>query len=242
MNGALGLGRYVAGAVSALSPAAALGLTLAVIFGGVGVADAASSAFVLGRSNSEFGTATLTNSRGTPLALVAPKNTAPLSVSQQAAVANLNAQFVGGLNASAASATGGDGFIHPGADIPLSGDVVTSVVSTGKLPAGSYYVSASALIAVTPGDVGGFCQIQRADNGALFARGGGGAIGFVQAFETAAVQLKSPGMLQEACIMKGSIQGTEVVDAGITAVRIGAYHGKAPQINGIGVSISRRQR
>lgn len=239
MKALLQLGRSFTTAVRALSPAAALGLTLAVIFGGVGVADAASTAFVLGNSNSESGTATLTNSHGTPLALVAPKGTAPFSVSSQAMVSNLNAQFVGGLSAAAAEATGGVGFVRPGSDISLSGDVFSKVASTGELPAGVYYVNATAMIAVNPQDTGAFCQIQESGKESVFDQGGANGLAFVQAFESAAIRLASPASLQEWCITDGSVLGTEAIDAGITAVRVLAFHGMPPQVNGRGILVSR---
>jgi hypothetical protein len=232
--------RSLAWAVKALTPAAALGLTLAVVFGGISAADAASSVFVLGKSNSEASKATLSNSRGVPLSLSAPKNTAPLSVSGQTMVENLNAQFVGGLNASAAEATGGVGFTRIGIDIPIDSDTFTKVTSTGTLPAGSYYVTATATVLITPGDTGAQCQITKPGGLSDFADSiVSSSSGFLQAVENTAIQLKSPSKLQEVCIGDGNNEGTEVTYAGITAVRVQASHGKAPQVNGIGLNISR---
>src|SRR4051812_27001050 len=68
---------------------------------GIGAADAATGgSFVLGKSNSETSTATLTNSRGIPLSLKAKSGSPPLAVNSSKLVARLNAAEVGGLAAS----------------------------------------------------------------------------------------------------------------------------------------------
>jgi hypothetical protein len=91
------LRHHFATAVSSLSSAAVVVAVLALLFGGAGIAGAATgAAFMLGRSNSETSTAKLSDSRGTPLSLSAPKNTAPLAVNRSAMVKNLNAQYLGG--------------------------------------------------------------------------------------------------------------------------------------------------
>ncbi len=220
--------KYLASAIRALSPAAALALTLATIFSAVGVADAATTAFVLGRSNHESSKASLSNSHGIPLALAAPKNKAPLSVNRQALVKKLNAQFVGGLSVAAAKATGGDGFVPPNANIQISDDVFTPVASTGKLPPGVYYVTATAMLDLTVGDTGGFCVIERKNNPGFLAEGGADGESFVQALETAAIRLTAKTTLLEACISSGTHLGSEAIDAGITAIRIESSHGKPP--------------
>src|SRR3954467_13052340 len=68
---------------------------------GIGAADAATGgSFVLGKANSETSTATLTNTRGTPLSLRAKSGSPPLAVNSSKLVARLNAAEVGGLAAS----------------------------------------------------------------------------------------------------------------------------------------------
>jgi len=60
-----------------VSPAA-VAVTVSLLIGGAGFADAATSGnFLLGKANKETSTASLANSRGTPLALSAPAGKAP---------------------------------------------------------------------------------------------------------------------------------------------------------------------
>ena len=93
-----------------LSPLAAVGVTLAVVLGGTGVANASNGGnFILGHTNSETSTAYLSNTKGTPLKLDAPADSAPLKVSNSHLVSGLNAQYLSGQSASQLAA-GGDGF------------------------------------------------------------------------------------------------------------------------------------
>lgn len=116
----LNWGRHYLGAVRSLSPAAVIAVILALVVGGAGFADAATGGnFILGKANSENSTASLSNSRGTPLKLSAPANVAPLAVNGPAMVANLNANYLGGLSASDLQPTGGDGFTL-GNNTPIS--------------------------------------------------------------------------------------------------------------------------
>ena len=229
------LGRRCATAVRSLSPAVALALTLAVIFGGAGVADAATGGrLILGHANSASSTTSLSSSAGVPLALSAPKGKAPLTVSRNVMVKNLNAQLVGGLSAASVKLSGGDGFTQPNADIPITSDVFTKVAATGELKAGIYYVAATALVALTSGDTGATCVIEKKNNdeGAEFASGGGNGVNFVQAAETVPVRLQSRDALQELCNVDGSNEGTEVIDAGIFAIRVLSTSGTKPPTNG----------
>lgn len=136
-----------------VSPAA-VAVTVSLLIGGAGFADAATGgSFLLGKANTETSTASLADSKGTPLTLSAPARKAPLAVNRTAMVKNLNAQYVGGRTAAALAATGGEGFTAANTDTPV-GFFPSAVVSTGKLPAGTYYVSATALASVATGDVG----------------------------------------------------------------------------------------
>ena len=159
-------------------------LALAVLFGVIGWASrsgAASAArtatggtFILGKANSESGTASLNSSRGTPLALNAPANTAPLAVSRQTMVKNLNAQFVGGLSAASLKPAGGDGYKLPDSDISLPALATAEVASTGKLTAGIYYVTATTEAKLAAGDSGMLCVITIGnDTNHPVAEGGG---------------------------------------------------------------------
>jgi hypothetical protein len=69
------------------------------MFGGVAYA-ANGGAFLLGRSNSETATATLKNTAGTPLSLVAKSGYAPLKVNSAVKVANLNADRLDGIDST----------------------------------------------------------------------------------------------------------------------------------------------
>jgi hypothetical protein len=220
--------RYLAAAVRALSPAAAFGLTLAALLGVTGVADAAvsSGVFVLGRANTESATASLASTKGTPLSLSAPKNTAPLVVNRNSTVKNLNASFVGGLSPAGLKLSGADSFLKVETNTPVAGDVYTKVAGTPKLAAGTYYVTATALINVTPGNTGANCVIEK-DNGGITMLAEGGANGnhFIQASESVAVAVPKGGSVQELCIINGSVSGSIVDDAGLTAIRIAASSG-----------------
>jgi hypothetical protein len=146
-------------AARSVSPSSVIAVTLALVLGGATVASAANGGnFLLGRANTETATATLTNTKGTPLTLSAPAGKAPLAVNQQTMVKNLNAQFLGGQPLTQLQATGGGSATIPGTDqaIDFNEEVVAS---TGTLPAGLYFVSATAELDVASGDVAGFCDI-----------------------------------------------------------------------------------
>lgn len=224
-------GRRSLRALRSLSPSALVALTLALVLGGAGLASAANGGtFILGRANSETATASLANSRGTPLSLAAPAGRAPLAVNRTGMVKNLNAQYTGGRTAGQLQATGGDGFTLAGADTPIDskGEVV---VSTGPLPAGTYYVTATALLVVQAGDVGGFCRVVKNSGSGTGVSGLGGARqeGYVQAAETTAVAVSSGDTLGELCAIAGANNsGSVAYDAGIIAIRILSSSGTPP--------------
>jgi hypothetical protein len=209
--------------------AASLAMTAVVVAGGAGLAGATTgSTFVLGRAGHETTAASLSDSRGTPLSLSAPKGKAPLAVNRSVLVKNLNAQEAGGLSAGSLKLTGGTGFAPITGDIELNGDQYVPVARTGTVPAGTYYVHASALIDLTTGDTGGFCVLADSnDDGVFYGNGGGNGENFVQAAESAVIQLAKPGTFTEACIASTSL-GSEAIDAGIFAIRILSSHGRAP--------------
>ena len=73
---------------------------------------ATAKAVLLGKANSATTTTTITNSKGTPLALNAKKGTAPLKVNSTVVVPNLNADRLDGLSSSAfARAAGRTGVV-----------------------------------------------------------------------------------------------------------------------------------
>jgi hypothetical protein len=219
--------RRVVKALRSLHPAAASALTLALLIGGAGLADAATGGnFILGKANKESTTASLASSRKTPLALVAPSGVAPLSVNRSVMVKNLNASYVGGLNA-AQLATGGDGIRTTSIAIAPT---QVEVAGTGPLLPGTYYVTATAWVDLIAGDNYGLCYVARGS--APFqqlATGGGNssAGGHLQAAETLAVTVKARDRLQEWCYAGGS-NGSAVINAGITAIRILSSSGGTP--------------
>src|SRR5580704_699066 len=207
-------------AARSLSPAAVIALSLAFVFGGVGIAGAATgAALILGRSNTETSSAGLSDSRGTPLSLSAPKNKAPLAVNRSAMVPNLNAQYVGGLGEASLKLTGGSGYSPPNSDIALAHNSGRVVAKTGKLPAGTYFVTATALIDVSPGDFQGECGLY--DPGYAGGEGGSEGPGDVQAAEDLTVRLTVSGVIEEECYVSGTGDGSEAIDGGITAIREG---------------------
>ncbi len=222
-------------ALRPVRPATAAVLALTVIFAGAGIAGAANGgALILGRSSHESSVTSLVTSRGAALSLSAPKGKAPLSVNRSVQVRNLNAEYLGGLSAASLKLTGGDGFTSPEADIALSHDVYTRVAETGSVAAGTYYVQASALVDLTVGDTGGFCTIEINGTGLTdFGDGGGEGENYVQAAETGIIRLHGPGKFLEMCLADGTGSGTEVINAGIVAIRILASSGKPPGGGGL---------
>jgi hypothetical protein len=222
----LSWGRSCLGTARSLSPAAVVAVTLAIIFGGVGAADAATGGnFILGKSNSESTQATLSNSNGTPLKLVAPGNAAPLKVSNSNLVSGLNAQFLGGISAPQLVA-GGDGFTAPATDTPI-GPTAVEVASTGALAAGTYYVNATALLLVATGDRFGFCYVAKGSTNAAVSYGGAFQENYVQAAESIAMSISSGDTVQEWCYAGGS-NGSVAYNSGITAIRVLSSSGTTP--------------
>jgi hypothetical protein len=213
------------GAVRSLSPSALIAVTIAVILAGGSLADAATGGnFILGQANKEAATASLASSKGTPLSLRAPSGDAPLAVSGTKMVNNLNAQFTGGLTGAQLQSTGGDGFTALGTNAPVGMTAPVVVATTGPLPAGTYYVTATALLQVIAADKFGLCTITRASDPGLFVTDGGGDAGFVNAAESAAVSMSAGDSLQEQC-QTGGNNGSIVIDSGILATRVLASSG-----------------
>ena len=228
------LGSRYLRAMRALSPAA-LALTIGVVLGGAGLADAATGGnLILGKANHETSTASLTNSKGTPLKLSAPGHHAPLSVNQKVMVKNLNAQYVGGISASALQASGGDGYTTPTTDTPVFD--LTEVASTGPLAAGTYYVTGSALMEVAAGDDEAFCGIAKSSSATILQWGGvsvpvSTSTQWLTSAETLAVNVTSGDTLQEWC-EAFSTTDSFVYNASVTAIRIHSSSGTTPAIVG----------
>lgn len=202
------------------SPATAISIAALVIaLSGTAYA-ATGGTFILGRANHETSMASMANSKGTPLALMAPARKAPLAVNRNVMIKNLNAQYLGGLTATGLAETGGEGFTAPsgtGTPIDTKGEIVAS---TGKLPAGTYYVSATADLAVATGDIAGSCWIAKGSApAAQINTGTAGQAGHFAVAETAAVPVTAGDTLVEICVADGS-NGSVALDAGIIAIRV----------------------
>jgi hypothetical protein len=201
-------------AVRALGPST-VAVTLALIIGAAGFADAATGGnFLLGKSNTESSTAVMSDSTGIPLSLDAPSGKAPLSVNSTTQVNRLNAQYVGGDSASQLRATGGEGLTQGASSIPLTA-TYAPIVSTGHLQAGTYYVSATALLYTGSAAVPAYCEISTPH---VTDYGGGGAAGYTQASETLVATVTAGTVLTEDCFGVGT--GQSVYNAAITAIRI----------------------
>lgn len=85
------------------------------------------------------------------------------------------------------------------------------------------------MINVTPGNTGASCVIEKDNSGiTMLAEGGGDGDHFVQASESIAVSIQKGGSVQELRIINGSVAGSIVDDAGLTAIRISSSHGTNP--------------
>jgi hypothetical protein len=242
--------RRACAAARRFRPAPLITLSLALVLGGVGGAGAATGGnFLLGKANTETNTATLSNSKGTALKLVAPFGTPPLRVNKtDAEIPNLDAQFAGGYTGEQMVNIGGDGLNRNAA--PLDSDY-QMYASTGPLPAGIYYVTADAMLFINIGGTSTFsdCRISTASNPASFF--GEGAVD--QQFDaqiamTTAVKITSDDSFQEWCSTLDGV-GSEVERADITAIRVAFSEGDPPLRAGTsvkhtvpGTSASRERR
>jgi hypothetical protein len=211
-----GVLRRGARALRAVGPGTIAVAAVALVIGGVGAADAATGGnFLLGDTNVASSTSVLTDTTGIPLSLNAADGKQPLSVNSTVQVNRLNAQYVGGQSAAQLQTTGGVGATGSGVNTPLPATLTTTVVSTGALPAGTYYVTATALV-FTGGPDTAYCRIDSAP--LTYGGGGGGDTDYVQAAETGVVTVAAGTVVSEGCYATGSGQYAD--DASITAIRI----------------------
>jgi hypothetical protein len=120
---------------------------------GVGVAGAATGgAFMLGQSNRESATATLTSDAGAPLALHAKQGQPPLAVNSSTQVRRLNASLLGGVTLSKLQeAVGGrcgsgiSGMSPNGSVSCASGAIAFTASQTWVVPAGVNTVTVQAV-------------------------------------------------------------------------------------------------
>jgi hypothetical protein len=135
------VGRQLVGRGVALG---AIGM-LSVVIGGIGVATAANGgSLVLGHSNHSTSTTTLSNSKGTPLALKARHGKPPLKVNSSTKVRHLNADKLDGSTAGALATSGaGVSTNYPDGNRGIVPEKLTRITQTRALAKGTYYVSAS---------------------------------------------------------------------------------------------------
>lgn len=234
--------RRCIGAVRSLRPLAVIGITLAVVLGGAGVASASPHYFILGHNNAETARSNLSNSRGTPLMLNAAAGNAPLKVNNKVQVPDLNASEVGGYT-SEELAFGGDDYTAPQTNTPIdnNGEIVAS---TGPLRGGTYYVTGTAMIYVAPtaaGDGYGGCYITKGSTypSDEYADGQQVKEGMITVAETTAVSVSYGDSLLEVCYADGAT-GSYVWNDGLTAIRVLSYSGTAPASHGRPVAAMRR--
>jgi hypothetical protein len=107
------------------------------------------------------------------------------------------------------------GMVHDGS--PPDANAV--VASTGKLPAGTYYVSATAWLSVNPGDSAGYCYISTVKTPGTAYNEAVGIEATDSVAETAAVTITAGDSIVEVCYTMGST-GSTAPDAGIIATRV----------------------
>jgi hypothetical protein len=123
---------------------------------------------------------------------------------------------VGGDSASQLRSTGGVGITAAAADIVLPVDTYVNVASTGPLPAGIYYASATADLEGTAGT--DYCEITGSAGSVPVDWGGGYTTGFSQAAETTVATVPANAVLTETCYAESSHQ--YAYNAAIMAIRI----------------------
>jgi hypothetical protein len=226
-------------ALRSLNPTPVLTLALALVLGGAGGAAAATGGnFILGKANTETATATLSNTKGTPLRLTAPFGTPPLTVNKtDSVIPNLDAQFAGGFTGNQMANFGGDGFTTT----QTTFNVLTMATETDPLPAGTYYVTATAWLDMPPDDGGGTCWIAKgSDPSTAINLGSEDRTGEITLAETAVASMTLNDTLQEWCETSGTSNAV-LASAGITAIRIAFSLGTPPARAGIPVKTALRQ-
>jgi hypothetical protein len=151
-------------------------------------------------------------------------------------VTHLNANYVGGLSAADLQPTGGDGFTSVSNVTPLSSSP-TVVATTGPLAAGTYYVTATAL--VSPGSVS--CYVAKGSNpeGQFSFSTGSPDLPVVQDAATVAVSVTAGDALQELCY---GGQSSDAEYSAITAIRILSSSGTTPATTGPRAPLAQRRR
>jgi hypothetical protein len=206
--------------------AAAFGV-VGLVVGGIGVAAASSGGvFILGEHNAATSVTTLSNSKGSALALKSKHGTAPLTVNSSKEVKHLNAAMVGGSTASSLKSTGSSAATNfPLGTVGAINTEPTAVAATAKLKKGTYYVTATATLDV-PTDAGGYCTVLTTSPGTTDTQSFHSAstqTGLDSLSDTRPVTVSPGQKITEYCWIGGGSPSPSVADAaGITAIRVAA--------------------
>jgi hypothetical protein len=216
--------RQLAGRSAAVIAVGALCLAA----GGIGIAAATNGgSLVLGGSNAETRTTMLKNTGGIPLSLLAKKGAAPLAVNSKKLVKNLNASELGGLTAAQLKTTGSAAQMLTTFNSSTPNQVIlpelasstppfvwnpVMIVSTAKLAAGSYLVTATATGGEAACWVGTAAGPSAAHQLGL-AQEGSSAV-------TQVVKVSKGQRINEYCSDISTSQTGTIVGAGITALRV----------------------
>lgn len=202
--------------------AAAVIGALVVAVSGIGAAVASNGGVViLGVHNSATSVTSLSNSRGPALALKSKHGTAPFTVDSGKVVKHLNAAKVGGSTASQLKTSGSGAAtnysLSVGATLKFQ---PAAVAATGKLRAGTYYVTATATLMVQPNE-SGLCTLLTTKPTTSDTQAFQSAMqNFGTATDTRPMTVRAGQKITEYCwVVGGSIVGN-LNAAGITAIRV----------------------
>jgi hypothetical protein len=208
---------------------AAVVATHLVVAGGLGVAVGSSGGvFILGEHNSAFTATSLTNSKGTALALRAKHGKPALTVNTTVKVPHLNASLLDGSSAgqlriSGSAAATNYAFLH----VATVGTTPTPLARTAKLAKGTYYVTATALLAIPPNE-NGLCAVSTKDlttaaepfGQALVPGVTGGDGSYGTPTVTAPVSVHAGQRIVEYCWFEGDSTAGNAEYAALTAIKV----------------------
>jgi hypothetical protein len=197
---------------------------LVIAISGFGAAVASSGGVViLGVHNSATSVTTLSNSKGSALALKSKHGTAPLTVNSGKVVKHLNAAKVGGSTASQLKTSGsGAATTYRLLVSATVGFQPTAVAATGKLRAGTYDVTATATVTLFEPNEAARCTL-------LTTKPASAAKQTFQsstptdgtATDTRPMTVRAGQKITEYCWAAGTVTGN-LAAAGITAIRVDA--------------------
>ncbi len=136
----------------------AMGAITALVLGSGTAYAATGGKFIIGKANSETSTTTLSNSRGTALALNSKAGTPPLKVNRTTKVPNLNADRLDGKDSTAFALSSATLGTVTGVGSPTDFDddgTDDAIVATAQCPAGSQLTGGGAEDGTSDGYVAG---------------------------------------------------------------------------------------